>query len=89
MRFKTHKRWTEETVAIRLAHILSGEGAADEGSPPWQSHGETWQLDRGNDWFMSRVGENEYELRYRYGNTPERQAGLESLASFLTTFLFV
>lgn len=60
VRFTTHKRWSEEGVAQRLNQIVRADGFT-----PIRAEDGKWVLDFGNNWWMNKIGDNEYELRTR------------------------
>lgn len=93
MQFVVRVKWSEEDVARRVAAIIGNTHAWDrqhEGQHCPCFRDEKWQLDDGNNWFLSKVEEEvkgdyqqKYELRFRYGNSTNSQAALEGLKLFL------
>ena len=51
----------EEYFVNRIARIV-----CNNPTPFTKEHGYKWNLDTSNDWWMDRVGKNEYILDYRY-----------------------
>lgn len=81
IRFKTGVEWTDQEVAARVSRILTGPG--DDWQPLFRD--DKWQLETNNDWFMSKVSEHHYEVRFRYGRSREQM--LDGLGLFLN-FVF-
>ncbi len=81
--FKVSGRgWEAKDVAQYVAAVIGGRKALLE--PIFHdTERPKWQLDAGNDWFLSAVKDqpNTYSLRYRY-TTATTQDALEGLKTF-------
>ncbi len=90
IRFKVQGRWQEDEVARRLAVIVAGPYAihtsldtGEQQIPFRKDSGYDWQLEPGNDWWMSYDREaDEYILAYRYAHDGMLSA-LKGLQKFL------
>lgn len=86
IQFTVNGRFSEQFVAERCSEIITGHHNTILGSP-FARDGK-WQLGTSNDWFLEKMGENLYEIRYRYHNHPPTIAGLDGLKSFLENIVF-
>jgi hypothetical protein len=72
------KKWSESAVANRVAKMVSPASAIE----PFKRDGK-WQLDGSNDWWMNRIDDEVYEVRYRY-NEPTMSEVMDALGVFCT-----
>ncbi len=84
--FKVPHHWPERAVAERLMIVIEGLVPTEEGMPIHKENG-SWQLDEGNNWFLTPLDHRNYRLEYRY-ESMHNAAGLEGLKAFLETFVF-
>ncbi len=87
--FTVFGRWTFRGVACRVAMCVGNtdrlaRNDGEDGYPFWD--GERFDV-RGNDWWLRKLREDGdatvYRLDYRYGFTPERQAAMAALKTWL------
>ena len=57
--------WPEKQLAVRVAEIVHGLHSHLLSFKPYENK-DTWVLDNGNDWWLKPMGDNTYELHYRY-----------------------
>jgi hypothetical protein len=83
--FEVQANWKPREVACRVAMIVGvnphWDEDGDEG-PPWENRPNTFQLDEGNDWFLTVLGDNRYRLNYRYGQN-EMLQGLQAFLNWV------
>ena len=68
--FEVSSNFEEEFVAERCSQIVTGvlvPNAKDETKAPfWDEDEKKWQLDAGNNYWLSKTGKNTFQLRSRY-----------------------
>ncbi len=78
--FEVLSNWKPREVACRVAMIVGVNPNWEEGDgPPWENRTNVYQLDEGNDWTLTVLGNNRYKLSYRYGQTEM----LQQMGTFL------